>query len=257
MNSLRELVAARDIVLALVWREVRARYRGSFLGFLWTLLNPLMFMGIYSLVFTVYLRIEMAAYPVFLFTGLLPWTWFSSALVSGASSVIEGSSLVKRVAFPPLILPTVVVTANLVNFLLGLPLLVLFMIGFRVHLTWAILTLPVAMAIQYVFTLALAVILAMFTTRYRDLQHLLGNFITLWFFVTPILYPHPMVPASFHSLLLVNPMTSIIALYQNALYYGRFPQVSVLLFGAGLSVVLFALALWVYARWRWVVVEEV
>ena len=257
MTPLQELVAAREVLLALVWREVRARYRGSFLGFLWTLLNPLMFMAIYSLVFTVYLRIEMASYPVFLFTGLLPWIWFSSALMSGASSVIDGSSLVKRVAFSPLILPTVAVTANLVNFVLGLPLLLLFMIGFRVPLTWAILSLPVAVAIQYVFTLALAVILAMLTVRYRDLQHLLGNLITLWFFVTPILYPLPTVPASFHSLLLVNPMTAIMASYQDALYYGRFPPVPMLLLAAGESLALLALARWVYARWRWVVVEEV
>ena len=257
MTSLQELVAAREVLLVLVWREVRARYRGSVLGFLWTLLNPLMFMAIYSLVFTVYLRIEMASYPVFLFAGLLPWIWFSSALVSGASSVIDGGSLLKRVAFPPLILPTVAVTANLVNFLLGLPLLVLFMVGFRVPLTWAVISLPLAMAIQYVFTLALAVILAMLTTRYRDLQHLLGNVITLWFFLTPIIYPYPMVPASFHSLLFVNPMAAIVALYQDALYYGRFPPLSMLLVGGGASLALLALALWVYGRWRWVVVEEV
>ena len=257
MRSLQELAAAREVVLALVWREVRARYRGSVLGFLWTLLNPLMFMAIYSLVFTVYLRIEMASYPVFLFTGLLPWIWFSSALLSGASSVIDGSSLIKRVAFPPLILPTVAVTANLVNFLFGLPLLLLFMLGFRVPLTWAVLSLPLAVMIQYVFTLGLAVILAMLTTRYRDLQHLLGNFITLWFFLTPILYPYPMVPASFHSLLFVNPMAAIVAPYQDALYYGRFPALSMLLAAAAVSVTLLAVALWVYARWRWVVVEEV
>lgn len=257
MTSLQEILARREVLLALVWREVKTRYRGSFLGFLWTLLNPLMFMAIYSLVFTVYLRIEMPSYPVFLFTGLLPWIWFASGLVSGASSVIDGSSLVKRVAFPPLILPVVTVTANLVNFLLALPLLLLFMIGFRVPLTWAVLSLPVAVAIQYVFTLALAVILAMVTVRYRDLQHLLANLVTLWFFLTPIIYPLSMVPASLHPPLLLNPMTPIIALYQDALYYGRFPSAPMLLLAAGVSLALLALALWVYARWRWVVVEEV
>src|SRR4029450_10854900 len=99
-------------------------------------------------------------------------------------------------------LPTVAVTANLVNFLFSLPLLLLFMIGYRVPLTWAVLGLPVAVAIQYVFTLALAVILAMLTVRYRDLQHLLVNLVSLWFFLTPVLYSLPMVPAPFRSLLL-------------------------------------------------------
>jgi lipopolysaccharide transport system permease protein len=257
VTALQELVAAREVLLALVWREVRARYRGSVLGFLWTLLNPLMFMAIYSLVFTVYLRMDMAAYPVFLFAGFLPWIWFSSALTSAASSVIDGSALIKRVAFPPLILPAVAVTANLVNFLLGLPLLVLFMIGFRVPLTWAVVGLPLAVVIQYVFTLGLAVILAMLTTRYRDLQHLLASLITLWFFATPILYPPSMVPPAFQSLLLVNPMTAIMALYQDAIYYGRFPSPPMVLFAASASLALFALALSVYARWRWRVVEEI
>ncbi len=257
MTSLRELIARREVLLALVWRDVKTRYRGSILGFLWTLLNPLLLMAIYSLVFTVYMRIEMASYPVFLFTGLLPWIWFSSELVSGASSVIYVISLVKRVAFPPLILPTVAVTANLVNFLLALPLLLLFMIGFGVPVTWAVLSLPVAVAIQYVFTLALAVILSMLTVRYRDLQHLLGNLVTLWFFLTPILYPASMVPSSFHSLLLANPMTSIIASYQDALYYGRFPPAPTILLAAGVSLALLAVALQLYSRWRWTVVEEV
>jgi lipopolysaccharide transport system permease protein len=257
VRSLRELVARREVLLALVWREVKTRYRGSILGFLWTLLNPLLLMAIYSLVFTVYMRIDVANYPIFLFTGLLPWIWFSSALVTGSSSVIDGGSLVKRVAFPPLILPAVAVTASLVNFLLALPLLLLFMVGFRVPLTWAVLSLPVAVAIQYVFTLALATILSMLTVRYRDLQHLLANLVTLWFFLTPIIYPLPMVPASFHSLLFANPMTSIIASYQDALYYGRFPSAPMILLSACMSLALLAVALRLYTRWRWVVVEEV
>jgi lipopolysaccharide transport system permease protein len=216
-----------------------------------------MFMAIYSLVFTVYLRIDIPNYPVFLFTGLLPWIWFSSALVSGAGSVIEGSSLLKRVAFSPLVLPTVAVTANLVNFVLALPLLLVFMIGFRVPVTWAVVSLPVAMAIQFVFTLALAVMLAMVTVRYRDLLHLLANVVTLWFFLTPIIYPMSMVPVSLHASLLVNPMTQIIAPYQEALYYGRFPSAVGLLLGAGVSLALLAVSLGIYERWRWAVVEEV
>lgn len=257
MTSLLELVAAREVVFALVWREVKTRYRGSVLGFLWTLLNPLMFMAIYTLVFTVYMRMDIVAYPVFLFAGLLPWIWFASAITSGASSIIDGSSLIKRVAFSPLILPTVTVTANLVNFLLALPLLLLFMFGFGVPVTWAVLSLPVAVAIQYVFTLALAVILAMVTVRYRDLQHLLTNFVTLWLFLTPILYPLAMVPAAYQAPLLLNPMTPIIATYQDALFYGRFPPVLRLLLAAGMSLAMLALALWIYARRRWAVVEDV
>ena len=238
-------------------RELKARYRGSVLGLLWTLLNPLLLMGIYSLVFAVYMRVEVAHYPVFVFTGLLPWMWFSSSLVSGASSVIDSSSLIRRVAFPPLILPTVVVTANLVNFLLALPLLLVFMGVFGVPLTWAALSLPITLAIQYVFTLGLTIILAMLTVRYRDLQHLLANLVTLWFFLTPVLYPFDLVPSSFHAVLFANPMTPIIASYHDALYYGRFPSVLGIVAAASVALALLVGALCLHEHWRWLVVEEV
>ena len=199
----------------------------------------------------------MPNYPIFILTGLLPWIWFSSSLLSGATSVIDGSSLIKRVAFPPLILPTVIVTANLINFLLALPLLVIFMIGFGVPVTWAVLSLPVTVAIQYVFTLALAVVLGMLTVRYRDLQHLLANMITLWFFLTPVLYPVNMVPASFHPLLFANPMTPIVLAYHDAMYHGQFPNLRMLGVCALIAVALLAVSLRLYEHWRWVVVEEV
>jgi homopolymeric O-antigen transport system permease protein len=257
VSALRELFRQREVLQALVWRDLKARYRGSVLGFLWTLLNPLLLMVIYSLVFSVYMRLEVEKFPIFILTGLLPWIWFSSSLLSGATSVIDGSSLIKRVAFPPLILPTVVVTANLINFLLALPLLFIFMIAFGVPVTWAVLSLPVTVAIQYVFTLALAVVLGMLTVRYRDLQHLLANMITLWFFLTPVLYPVNMVPESFHPLLFANPMTPIVLAYHDAMYHGQFPNLRMLGASALVAVVLLAVSLRLYEHWRWVVVEEV
>ena len=110
MRAFKELLAYREIVLILIWRDLKTRYRGSVLGFLWTFLNPLLLMIIYSLVFSVYMRVEVRAYPIFLFAGLLPWIWFSSAMLSGASSIVESGTLIKRVPFPPHILPAVSVT---------------------------------------------------------------------------------------------------------------------------------------------------
>src|SRR5215470_288025 len=166
-RALRELVAYREIVLILIWRDLKTRYRGSVLGFLWTFLNPLLLMIIYSLVFSVYMRVEVRAYPIFLFAGLLPWIWFSSSMLSGASSVVESGSLIKRVPFPPQILPAVSVTAALVNFLL--PLLLVFMAAWRLPIGWSLLLLPLPIAIQYAFTLGLTIMLSMLTVRYRDL----------------------------------------------------------------------------------------
>ncbi|MFN3476545.1 MAG: ABC transporter permease, partial [Candidatus Methylomirabilales bacterium] len=107
--NLRELYAYRTLIWSLVVRDLKARYRGSILGFLWTFLNPLLLMATYTLVFSVYIRIEMEKYTAFLLVGLLPWIWFSSSLLMGSTSIVEGGSLIKKVFFPPQVLPTVTV----------------------------------------------------------------------------------------------------------------------------------------------------
>ena len=160
-RAFRELLAYREIILILIWRDLKTRYRGSVLGFLWTFLNPLLLMVIYSLVFSVYMRVDIHAYPIFLFAGLLPWIWFSSAMLSGAGSIVESGNLIKRVPFPPHILPAVSVTATLINFLLALPLLVAFMVAWGFPLGWSLVTLPLTIAVQYVFTLGLAIVMSM------------------------------------------------------------------------------------------------
>lgn len=257
VTAFRELLAYREILLILIWRDLKTRYRGSVLGFLWTFLNPLLLMAIYSLVFSVYLRVEMPAYPIFVFTGLLPWLWFSSAMLSGANSIVESGSLMKRVPFPPQILAAVSVSATLVNFLLALPLLLIFMVVFRVPLTWSVVVLPLPIAIQYVFTLGLTIVLSMLTVRYRDLQQLLGNVMTLWFFLTPVLYPTSMVPAQFHSVLLLNPMTVLVGSFQDALYGAHAPSWRHLAVVAGLALAILGGALALSQRLRWGLAEEV
>jgi lipopolysaccharide transport system permease protein len=257
VTAFRELLAYREILLILVWRDLKTRYRGSVLGFLWTFLNPLLLMAIYSLVFSVYLRVEMPAYPIFVFTGLLPWLWFSSAMLSGANSIVESGSLMKRVPFPPQILAAVSVSATLVNFLLALPLLLIFMVAFGVPLTWSVVALPLPIAIQYVFTLGLTIVLSMLTVRYRDLQQLLGNMMTLWFFLTPVLYPTSMVPPRFHHILLLNPMTILVGSFQDALYGAHAPSWRHLAVVAGLALAVLAGALALSQRLRWGLAEEV
>jgi len=257
MKYLQELFVNREVVAALVWRDLKTRYRGSVLGFLWTFLNPLLLMAIYSLVFSVYTRADIPKYPIFVFAGLLPWIWFSSAVVVGANSIVDGSSLIKRVAFPPQALPTVTVLATLINFLLALPLLVAFMLLAGRPVTTAVLTLPVTIAIQFVFTLGIALALSMLTVRYRDLQHLLGNLMTLWFFLTPVLYPPVFVPSHLQPFLLLNPMTSLIVSYQDALYHGQLPAPAHLALAALVAAATLGVALVLCGRWRWTLVEDV
>jgi lipopolysaccharide transport system permease protein len=256
-RALRELIAYREILLILIWRDLKTRYRGSVLGFLWTFLNPLLLMVIYSLVFSVYMRVDIHAYPIFVFAGLLPWIWFSSSMLSGASSVVESGSLIKRVPFPPQILPAVSVTAALVNFLLALPLLLVFMAAWRLPMGWSLLLLPLPIAIQYAFTLGLTIVLSMLTVRYRDLQQLLANLLTLWFFLTPVLYPTAMVPERYQGFLMLNPMAILVAAFQDSLYGAHVPSLAHLVPVAVLSLVILGIALALADRLRWGLAEEI
>jgi lipopolysaccharide transport system permease protein len=257
IRAFSELIAYREILLILIWRDLKARYRGSVLGFLWTFLNPLLLMVIYSLVFSVYMRVDIRAYPIFVFAGLLPWIWFSSSMLAGASSVVESGSLIKRVPFPPQILPAVSVTAALVNFLLALPLLLIFMVVWGLPIGWSLLLLPLPIAIQYAFTLGLTIVLSMLTVRYRDLQQLLANVLTLWFFLTPVLYPTAMVPGRFQGFLMLNPMAVLVTAFQDALYGAHVPSFAHLAPVAALALVVLGVALALADRMRWGLAEEI
>jgi ABC-2 type transport system permease protein len=220
--------------LGLVEREVRARYRGSFLGFLWSLLNPLMLMGIYTLVFSVFMRIQVPNYALMLFTGLLPWTWFSTALVNGTASITANANLIKKVYFPLEILPLVAVSTNLVNFLLSLPVLGLVLALHREAPGPGILLLPILLVLQFGLTLGVNMILSTLNTFYRDVEQLLGPVLMAWFYVTPVVYPLSMLPDAYSWLPYVNPMAPIISAYQAIFLASPLPS-ALLLLSSGLE----------------------
>lgn len=254
----KELYAYRGLIQSLVVRDLKARYRGSVLGFLWTFLNPLLLMAIYALVFSVYMRNGMEKYTAFLLTGLLPWIWFSSSLLTGATCIVEGGGLLKKVFFPAQVLPTVVVLVNTVNFLLSLPLLVLVLFLFRVTLGWSILALiPLLMAIQLLFTLGLVLIVSALTVRYRDLSQLLANLLTFWFFLSPIIYPASQVPKAFRATLALNPVASLVIAYQDVLFYNVLPSWTAIGVVAVAAVTALLAGLLTFERFKYSFVEEV
>ena len=257
INLFRELHLYRVLIQTLVVRDLKARYRGSTLGLLWTLLNPLLHMAIYSLVFSVYIRNEMQRYPAFLLCGILPWTWLSSALFLGTTAIIEGGSMLKKVFFPPQVLPTVTVISTFINFLLSLPLLFGMLLLFGVTFGWSLLALPLVMVAQFALTLGLTLIISAVSVRYRDIPPILGHVLTFWFFLTPIIYPVSSVPEQFRALLSLNPVTPFFVAYQEALLYNRL--VSWQAFGVMLCLGAAALLIGVlvFERLRWSLVEEV
>jgi ABC-type polysaccharide/polyol phosphate export permease len=240
----------RWLVYELVLRDLRLRYRGSILGLAWTLLNPLLFMAIYTLVFSVYLRVHLPNYPLYLLAGLIPWTWLSGALIPGTSSILDGRVYVGKTLFPTEVLMLVPVLSNAVNFLLSLPILFVFATLMHVHWGAAIVFLPVIAGIELIMVTGIVMLLATLNVFYRDLQQLVGYALTAAFYVTPIFYTQAQVPPKFQGLVLWNPFAALISGYQAIFYANRFPDMMNVAYALGFSIVVFAIAYGTFTRLR-------
>src|SRR5215212_3483257 len=213
-GNLVRLFRYRGLIQSLVARELKARYRGSVLGFFWSFINPLLLLAIYSFIFTTIMpnRAEgLQPYALFLLCGILPWNWFATSLSDAAGSLIAGGNLIKKVLFPAEVLPIVNVLANMVHFFLGLVILVLFLAIYR-HAPdpWDLLWFPVVVLVQLVLTCAGGLLLAALTVHFRDIRDILANVLTLWFFATPILYWIAEAPGFSKRVLDANPMTHLV-----------------------------------------------
>ena len=257
MTELLRLWRWRAAIEVLIARELKVRYRGAALGFLWSILNPLVFTGVYVLVFSVYLRIDVDNYPAFVLCGLLPWTWFAASLTEGTRSIIDNRALVKRLPMPSAIFPLVSIGSNLAHFLLSMPVLIVWLLAFGVGLSWRLLLFPVVLLVQFLLTFGLALACASLAVRFRDLLQIVPNLLTLWFFITPVFYPEHMVPPPFRGLLLLNPMAPLITCYQDILYHRRAPDLLPFAFLLVLGIAALAAGSLVFEARRELFVEEV
>ena len=271
LPNLARLLRYRGLIQSLVARELKARYRGSVLGFFWSFINPLLLLLVYSFVFTVVMpsahdkRIE--PYALFMFCGILPWTWFSSSLNESAGVLISGGNLIKKVLFPAEILPIVTVLANMVHFFFGLVILAGFLVYYQRPQTAGELALfPVAVVVQLILTLGFALLLSALTVHFRDIRDILSNLLTFWFFATPIIYPwflfedpaNPIHHVWQATLLKLNPFTHLAISYQEILFFeGPFGHWRWLLALGGVSLILFLGAYWTFDRLRDSFAEEV
>jgi lipopolysaccharide transport system permease protein len=257
-HNLATLLRYRGLIQSLVARELKARYRGSVLGFFWSFVNPLLLLSIYSFVFAVIMppadpKAETNPFAVFMFCGLLPWTWFASSILEGSNALISGGNLIKKVLFPAEILPIVTVLANMVHFLLGLLILAGFMVARQHYPDWNELWwFPVIIVVQLVFTLALALIFSALTVLFRDLKDLLANLLTFWFFATPIIYSYKLDQvAHFRRYFNFNPFFHLAVSYQEVLFFpGAFGHKWWLMALGGGSIVLFVAGYWLFDRLR-------
>lgn len=228
MNSpivhIQDLIRYRNLVGHLITKELKVRYRGSVLGFFWTFLNPLMLLSVYALVFSVYMRVDMENYSAFMFSGLLPWIWVQTSLTFGTAAITEGESLVTKVIFPLQVLPTVRVGAALVNYILGLPILFGFLIINGIYPSINLLFFPLILAVAWLLVWGTSLLLAAVNVFLRDTKHIIGNLLTLWFFVTPILYPITQVPEHIRWIIRLNPLTLIMSAFQDIFFFRRPPS---------------------------------
>jgi homopolymeric O-antigen transport system permease protein len=258
--QVRTLLRYRPLIRSLVGRELKARYRGSVLGFFWSFINPLLLLVTYGLVFTYMLPVERPAsiepYLLFFACGILPWTWFQSSLAEASGVLIAGGNLIKKVLFPAEVLPVVTVCTNLVQMLLALPVLALFLL-YHGRLASAAVLVVLPILVELVFVLGLALVVSALTVHFRDIQSILGHLLHVWFFATPVLYHYGSLSAGMRRVLRFNPMTHVVVSYQQTLFEGRFDHWRGLGAAAVVAIVVFALGAWLFDRLRDTLAEEV
>ena len=195
IEDLKELYAYRQMIFSLVKKDLRGRYKGSVLGFMWTFINPLLQMGVYTLVFSIILRNDIDKYYLFLFVALVPWIFFSASLTGGADSVLASKDMLKKIYFPREVLPISYVTGAFVNMLLSFVVIfgVIIFTGHGLN-PLALLTLPIIMLVEYVMALGIALLSSALTVYFRDLSYILGIIAMIWQYLTPIMYSSDLVP---------------------------------------------------------------
>ncbi len=224
MNIFKNLYNYRELLKTNVQKEIRGKYKNSFLGVLWSFLNPLLQICVYALVFPLILKNDQPNYVIFLCVALIPWTFFTSCVQQSASTMLQNGNIIKKVYFPREILPISVVTSGTINFLISTIIIFAFLLIFGVGITKYVLYFPVILIIQYFLQLGISLILSSVTVYLRDLEHLIGVALQLLFYATPIVYAAESIPEDFKFIIEYNPMTYIINGYRDIFYNQTSPD---------------------------------
>lgn len=238
----------RWLIYELVLRDLRLRYRGSFFGFAWSALNPVLFMAIYTLVFSIYLRVHVPHYAMYLLAGLIPWGWLSGAVMAGTSSILDGRFYVGKTLFPTVALVAVPVLSNAVNFLLSLPILLIFAMLMHVHWGLPLVWLPALALVELIFIGGAVLLLATINVFYRDFQQIINYAVTALLYMTPIFYLRDQVPPQFRLLVVWNPLAAMMGAFQDVFYYNRMPNAADVLYALVFSLALLAIGYGTFAR---------
>ena len=256
MNVFKEIYNYRELLKTNIKKEIRGKYKGSWLGVLWTFLNPLLMLAVYAFVFPYILRVNVDNYTIFMIVALIPWNFFTTAIQSGTGSVVANGNILKKVYFPREIIPISITTSQSVNFLITCIIMAVFIIfsgvGFSVHA----LLFPLLVLIQYILILGLTFILSALTVFVRDIDHFVSVILMLGFYATPIVYQGEMLPKKFQIFLKLNLMAQLVEAYRSILYYHRMPDMTMLIIWGLGSVALLVVGYLIFKKLEKSFVEE-
>ena len=256
MNIFGKIYNYRELLKTNVKKEIRGRYKNSILGVMWSFLNPLLQLLVYSVIFGALLtggdsaedKYYQATYYIYVCVALIPWTYFTSAITQAAFTVIGNGDIIKKVYFPREILPISVVTSGAVNFMISTIIILLFVIFSQVGLSWYILLYPFILLIQYILLLGIAFIVSSITVYFRDLEHIIGIVLMAAFYGTPIVYKLEQLPQQLQIIMQLNPMTHLINAYRDIFYYHQMPNMKVLGILLALSLILAVVGYFIFKK---------
>lgn len=224
MEVFKELFQYREFLRSNIKKEIRGKYKGSFLGVVWSFLNPLLSVAVYAIIFPYIMKMQMDNYLIYLITGIIPWTFFTMSINSGMISILTNANIIKKVYFPRIILPISSVTSALVNFLISCLIILIFLafsgIGFSLYLLY----LPIVVVIQYILLLGITFILSSIDLYFRDIENIMNFFISMLFYATPILYLPSIFPEKIKWIIDLNPMAHIVNAYRDIFYFQTTPD---------------------------------
>ncbi len=257
-TTVREIYSYREMIKSFVRRDLRGRYQGSFLGFLWTFLNPLLQLLVYSVVFNTILKANIPKYYLFLFVALIPWLFFATSVTGGSTSIIAQKDMVKKIYFPREVLPIAHVTSAFVNMLLCFIVIfaVIIFSGTPIN-PLALLCLIPVWIVEYILALGMAFITSAVTVYMRDMEHILSIVVMAWQYLTPVMYSDEMIPDKYQMLFNLNPMTPIIKVYRTILYESKVPDLTTLLWALAMGVIFLVIGWSIFSHLKRRFAEEI
>lgn len=259
MRLFNDLYAYRELLKTNVKKEIRGRYKGSFLGVLWSFINPLLQVLVYAIVFPYIMRNTVDNYLIFLVIGIIPWTFFTTCINQGIASIRANAGIIKKVYFPREILPISVVLSGIVNFFISCLIILLFVVLGGVGISWHLVLLPVIVFLQSMLTLGLDFILSAVNVYIKDTEYIVQFILNMLFYGTPILFDTSQFNGGgiIQLLFKINPLTTIINSYRDIFIYHRMPDTNMLLYVFVVSVVVLVLGYFIFKRLERNFAEEV